>query len=142
MPVFNNANEKYNAMLGQDVYQVIRLDILNSTKKFKCYKLLIRIVPAGYQENKCKHHEWQQDMPNKSIEIKEENYDVTKLISNNYEEVNFNEETKKQIHLKNKEKSKLKRLEMKHKALFQGMARKHNKYKVKLNIKDGALSRY
>ena len=74
--------------------------------------------------------------------MEEENYDLTKLTSNNYEPVDFDVETKKQTHLDSDQKRKLKQLWTKHQNLFKGTVVKHTKDKVKLKFKEGAKQRH
>ena len=85
-----------------------------------------------------KNYKWQDNGLEEAIAMEEENYDLTKLSSNNYEPVDFDVEIEKQTHLDAEQKQKLKKLWIKHKNLFKGTVGKYTKDKVKLKFKENA----
>ena len=57
------------------------------------------MVPSDYWCKDRKHYKRQDNSVEEIINMEEENYDLTKLASNNYEPVDFDVEIEKQTHL-------------------------------------------
>ena len=96
MCLFNDLDEKYDIILRRDVYQNIELGILNSTRQLLQHKLTINIVPAGYWASDQRYYKQQSDTISNVIENEEANYDIAKIISNNYKKVDFDVEIARQ----------------------------------------------
>ena len=119
--LFEDDNKKYILILGREIYQAIRLNILNSTYQFKQHENVINMFLSGYQKEN--RNNYKQKDRNIIVELYKDLDDcnnLTKISANNYKKIDFNNKIEKQTHLCQEQKDKLLFLWKHHENLFEG----------------------
>mmetsp|Transcript_27157 Transcript_27157/g.39950 ORF Transcript_27157/g.39950 Transcript_27157/m.39950 type:complete len:553 (-) Transcript_27157:1456-3114(-) len=108
---------QYDAIIGRDILQQNKIDILNSELTFAWDGIEIPMVPKGYWSKESTDEALKAVFRDKSVKLKaEEQF----LVEAKYEKMNVDDVINNQQHLKDDEKIMLKGLLEKYKDLFQG----------------------
>ena len=131
MWVFDNPNVRYDAIIGRDLLQELKMDICYSdnTMKMEGRRVLMKKKgerPSFYIDNDHTEEELDEMYANEIKEAK-------------YEKVSVNDVLDQQRHLNSSQKMQLRAIFQGFETLFDGRLKKYSGKKIRLELKDDAI---